>query len=197
MPKLSFIELIKNLFLTKNKQQDELSTWINQNLNEDVAQAFFIELFPGFAEYYKANRSDLLDGMIDKPATIAVIGKDSKESDNNKSRNNHTLKVFKFNDEIICTRISHQKNGSIFGEDAVKEFFRRGKKKKGDSDSYTYRQKLLLLGFSDYLTTINDLGYHRDKKDTEIYELVADKDIFRRFSRCTKKGSVPQTQGIQ
>ena len=50
MPKLSFIELIKNLFLTKNKQQDELSTWINQNLNEDVAQAFFIELFPGFAE---------------------------------------------------------------------------------------------------------------------------------------------------
>ena len=200
MPKLSFIELIKNLFLTKNKQQDELSTWINQNLNEDVAQAFIIELFPGFAEYYKANRSDLLDGMIDKPATIAVIGKDSKESDNNKSRNNHTLKVFKFNDEIICTRISHQKNGSIFGEDAVKEFFRRAKKKKGDSDSYTYvgkpapprptapkkkkgdsdsytyRQKLLLLGFSDYLTTINDLGYHRDKKDTEIYELVADKD---------------------
>lgn len=42
MPKLSFIELIKNLFLTKNKQQDELSTWINQNLNEDVAQAFLL-----------------------------------------------------------------------------------------------------------------------------------------------------------
>lgn len=181
MPKLSFNHLIKKIFFHTNID-DNIDCWIHNYRRNGlkIAQTFFIELFPNFAEHYKTNRNDLLFGMAGKPATITVKTKDSK------TRNNYTLKVCQFNDKILGTKkhieeviengkkIKKLVSGSIFGAQAVGAFFSRSK--KISNGKIKYNQNQLLSAFSDYLTTKNDSGYLKDKKSTEIYGLIADKD---------------------
>lgn len=177
MAGLSFMELMATLFLNDD-ENDELSKQINEN-EELMAQAIFIGLFNNYAEHYKKRRR-LIKDTASKPAIILDDESSSKEG------NTHKLLIRKFNDEILGTKkhteivkengkeIKKLVNGSIFGSQAVEAFFSR--LKKISNGKIKFDQNQLLLGFSDYLTTINDSGYLKDKKSTELYGLVADKD---------------------